>query len=55
MAPSNLSWVTVLFSGIIAALAYGTLRLIQVRRFYKDLVRGQYPLRVATRTALTLH
>jgi cytochrome P450 len=55
MALNDLSWVTVLFSGIIAALAYGTLRLIQVRRFYKDLVRGQYPLRVATRTALTLH
>jgi hypothetical protein len=26
-------------SGVIAALAYGFMRLVQQRRFYKDLVR----------------
>ncbi|CAN9110826.1 unnamed protein product [Alternaria alternata] len=37
MALRDLPWVTILFSGVVAALAYGTMRLIQVRRFYKDL------------------
>lgn len=55
MALRDLPWVTILFSGIIAALAYGAMRLIQVRRFYKDLVGGQYPSRITVKTALTVH
>jgi hypothetical protein len=55
MALRDLPWVTILFSGVVAALAYGTMRLIQVRRFYKDLVRGQYPLRTAIEATLTIH
>jgi len=55
MALRDLPWVTILFSGIIAALAYGVMRLIQVRRFYKDVVRWQYSARAIIKTVLTLY
>ncbi|KAG9188148.1 hypothetical protein G6011_02071 [Alternaria panax] len=37
MALRDLPWATILFSGVIAALAFGAMRFIQVRRFYRDL------------------
>ena len=40
MALRDLPWAMMAFSAVVAALAYGLMRLIQVRRLYKDLVRG---------------
>ncbi|EDU50594.1 cytochrome P450 3A30 [Pyrenophora tritici-repentis] len=37
MALLDLPWVSIALSGVVAALAYGLIKMIQVRRFYKDL------------------
>lgn len=43
MALGGLPWATMAFSGVLAALSYGLIRLVQVRRFYRDLVREHRP------------
>lgn len=55
MALRDLPWATILFSGVVAAVAYGVMRLIQVRRFYKNLVRGRYPSWIPIEAALTAY
>lgn len=42
---ADLPWITTAFAGVVAALAYFIARMVQERRFYKDMVR--YVLAIA--------